>query len=829
MNVNARAFTRHRAQRLVTTQPVDRDRGFPSSGRHNRSYGSAMTTDSEFRVYPYIHDVLKKLGWDTRNPARGGEVYTQREFRKHDALLSHALGQRAPENIVLVPWASGHNYWTIEAKRSHSHSAKALREAQGYGTSINALQPDAARFATGIAGTPAQSFFVKTTYWDGSTWRDVAINNYSTTGFLTPEQCRTILAQNNPRILDYEVNLDLFLTKANDINRSLHANSVAARDRARLVAGLLLALAEDSAFRITVSPRTLVGDVNSRITSLLEKHRKQDFLSEVQLRLPANSENHRKYWSAIVETMQHLREMNIRSAINSGTDALGQFYETFLKYANDASEMGIVLTPRHVTRFAVDVLHIQHEHAVYDPTCGTGGFLVAALDAIRASHRSVHPDIYDRFRNDSLHGIEQADDVFGLALVNMIFRGDGKSRIHNGNCFDNIFVRHNGQILRLSADDTPPHGAVRPFARVLMNPPFALRDPEYRFVDHALEQMDAGGFLFAILPNTIINGLQTSERQWRQKTVACHTVRAVVRMPRPLFQPQADKVTYALILEAWRPHRADDLVFFALFHDHESASRLSKFVKRTELQDNVDRLTRELRGFMVGITEGVSERPAESGLRLLRLQDHYDFSPEAYLDNPPDSGPIPPEGLFVALARKTFRRPRVPASAPKDLQQYRLDSLFDISRGTSPSMKYLAPGDTPVVTTSEEDNGIAGYFDVPPEHIQKDAITISANGGGGQAFWHPYSFAASQDVLVCKWIARDSDGDVALSLYVCDAINRNSWRYSWARKSSPARLLSDVWIALPMKGGRVDREYIRRTMGRVPGFSAIMNLIREGR
>ena len=43
-------------------------------------------TDSEFRAYPYILEVLKKLGWDTRNPARGGQVYTQGEFRKHDPL-----------------------------------------------------------------------------------------------------------------------------------------------------------------------------------------------------------------------------------------------------------------------------------------------------------------------------------------------------------------------------------------------------------------------------------------------------------------------------------------------------------------------------------------------------------------------------------------------------------------------------------------------------------------------------------------------------------------------------------------------------------------------
>ena len=786
-----------------------------------------MGGDSEFRAYSYIERVLGNLGWDTRNPARGGAVFTQGEFRRRDSLLTEALGRKAPENIILIPWDGGPRYWIVEAKRTHRELGKALREAQGYADRINALDAGAARFATGIAGTPDQSFYVTTTYWDGTEWREVAINNYEATGFLTLEQCLSILNQNSPRILDYDVNLDLFLAKANDINKTLHANAVAARDRAKLVAGLLLALAEDSALRINRSPRTLVGDVNARISSLLEQHGKVDFLSEVQLKLPANNENHRKYWSAIVETMQHLREMNIRSAINSGTDALGQFYETFLKYANDASEMGIVLTPRHITRFAVSVLHIQHEHAIYDPTCGTGGFLVAALDTIRASHYGTHPDVYDRFRNDFLHGVEQADDVFGLALVNMIFRGDGKSRIHNGNCFDSTFVRHNGRIVRLHKDDPRPGDAVRPFARVLMNPPFAMPEPEHEFVNHALEQTLAGGLLFAILPNGPITGQNKGYRQWREELVKRHSVKAAIRMPRSLFHPGADKVTYALVIEAWRPHRAEDAVFFAHLYDNLSASRLSKWVNVSERRDNVDRLMGELRAFMAGASESVSDIPAESGVSRLDLQT-CDFAPEAHLTNPPDSGPTPPEGLFVALTRRAFKAPRRPTPVPQRVREHTLDDLFAISRGKAPGVKYLQRGDVPVITTTEQDNGIEGYYAIEQDElIHSDAITITINGSGGKAFWHPYPFAAVGDVLVCNWRPEHESDDAAFKLYVCDAINRNAWRFSWSRKGTLSRLKADVRVVLPMDGDQIDFSYIHRAMKRAPGYEALVTLLEE--
>lgn len=116
-------------------------------------------------------------------------------------------------------------------------------------------------------------------YWDSHKWHEVSINNYEATGFLSLEQCKDILSRNNSKIIDYDVDLDSFLKKANTINRTLHENNVQARDRARLVAGLLLALVQDPTMTISEKPRTLVSDVNGRIKELLHKHGKEDFFT----------------------------------------------------------------------------------------------------------------------------------------------------------------------------------------------------------------------------------------------------------------------------------------------------------------------------------------------------------------------------------------------------------------------------------------------------------------------------------------------------------------------------------------------------------------------
>lgn len=694
---------------------------------------------------------------------------------------------------------------------------------------MNGLDPGTARFATGIAGTPDKSFYVKTTYWDGHEWQQVAINDRETTGFLTPEQCRGILNQNSPRILHYDVDLGRFLDKANGINATLHRNGVAARDRARMVAGLLLALAKDSTMRISEDPITLVNDVNGRIEALLTQHRKQDFRAEVTLKLPNTPENHRKYWSAIVQTMQLLREMNIRSAINSGTDALGQFYETFLQYANDASEMGIVLTPRHITKFAVEVMGIRHDDLIFDPTCGTGGFLVAALDSIRATHAAANPQVYTAFRNDCLYGVEQADDIFGLALVNMIFRGDGKSRIHNGNCFDNRFVLLNGQVVRLKPGDRPDGPVSAPFTRVLMNPPFAMEkggEPERRFVDHALDQMRPGGLLFAILPNGTITG--KSDASWRRDLVERHTVRAVVKMQHDLFMPHAHKGTYALILEAWREHRSNDDVFFGILHDDRHAGRKSKNLGESRSRDNVQRMTGDLARFLTDGRARIAPVPKEVCISTVNTDLDCDLAPEAYLEGGlPDLGTSQPvEGLFVEMARRAARSPRKPTPLPTATREFEVQDLFAVRRGRCSTMKSMEHGPTPVVSASEQSNGIKGYFAVPPDVVESDKITISANGSGGagKAFWHPYPFAATPDALVCTW-RPGWEISPALCLYVCNAITQNAWRYDYFRKSTQGRVLADVRIRLPMQGDSVDYDYIEREMNRMPGFAQLLEML----
>ena len=135
-----------------------------------------------------------------------------------------------------------------------------------------------------------------------------------------------------------------------------------------------------------------------------KKKGKPEFYDYVRIAQPTTQANHKKFKGALVKTIQELTNLNIRSAMNSGDDILGEFYEVFLKYGNWAKEIGIVLTPRHITRFAVKILNVGTKDIVYDPTCGTGGFLVSALDFAK---RNAATSDLSAFKTGGIFGVEQ--------------------------------------------------------------------------------------------------------------------------------------------------------------------------------------------------------------------------------------------------------------------------------------------------------------------------------------------------------------------------------------------------------------------------------------
>jgi len=508
--------------------------------------------DSEVDAYAFIKENLKLLGWDVRNPGRhpSGQVYTQTECHAQPAVKA-ALGLDRPENIVKI---TDTIFWVIEAKRTRKELDKAVAEAESYAEAINEGGVIKALFVSGVAGNRTDSYLVRTRFMIDGKYRSITFNGKNITSLISPEVARTVM-ESGPDIRDVPVDENLFLLKAEKINQILHLGAINKDYRARVMAALLLALVDESLPDMDASPAVLIKDINNRAEEVLTRQSKAEFYEYVRLALPAAKDNHIKFKAALVQTMQELQNLNIRSAMDSGTDVLGKFYEVFLKYGNGAKEIGIVLTPRQITRFAVDVLNVTDHDIVYDPCCGTAGFLIAAFDFVKKSYNAAQ---VNRFKKNNLFGVDQDSAVVSLAVVNMIFRGDGKNNIVEGNSFSKNLIRRStasGVTARYAKH--APTAAETAVTRVLMNPPFALRsddEKEYKFIDAALRQMQDSGLLFSVLPYSAM--VKSGDYQfWREQILEKNTLLSVITFPPDLFYPVGVH-TVGVFIKKGAPHPA---------------------------------------------------------------------------------------------------------------------------------------------------------------------------------------------------------------------------------------------------------------------------------
>ena len=116
---------------------------------------------------------------------------------------------------------------------------------------------------------------------------------------------------------------------------------------------------------------------------------------------------------------------------NSSEDFLGRFYGEFMSYSGgDGQSLGIVLTPKHITELFCDLANLKPTDKVFDPCCGTAGFLIASM------HKMIKlagdDDVQIRkIKKEQLFGIELQAYMYTIATTNMILRGDGNSNLHN--------------------------------------------------------------------------------------------------------------------------------------------------------------------------------------------------------------------------------------------------------------------------------------------------------------------------------------------------------------------------------------------------------------
>ena len=206
-------------------------------------------------------------------------------------------------------------------------------------------------------------------------------------------------------------------------------------------------------------------------------------------------------------------------------DYLGRFYSEFMSYGGgDGQELGIILTPKHITDLFCDLAQLKKDDVVLDPCCGTAGFLVAAMHHMLKLTDDETEKLH--IRQKQLHGIEIEDYMFTIAVTNMILRGDGKSNIESAD-----FLAFNSGELQLKGATVG-----------MINPPYSLAKKkknsalyEICFIEHMLDSLTPNARAIAIVPQSSVTGKTKEEQAVKENILKHHTLEGVITLNTDTF------------------------------------------------------------------------------------------------------------------------------------------------------------------------------------------------------------------------------------------------------------------------------------------------------
>lgn len=235
-----------------------------------------------------------------------------------------------------------------------------------------------------------------------------------------------------------------------------------------------------------------------------------------------------------------------------GIDAKGTVYESMVG-STFRGELGQYFTPRKMVEFMLDILRPNKHDLVFDPSCGSGGFLIYTLRRVASEIRKEQKNLpqhkveilIKNFADNNIFGTDISPRMVRAARMNMIMHGDGWAGI----------IRLHG--LKINTNDKLKDKFGK-FTLILSNPPFAgfetdgdiLKNFEVGknesgkvrgvnralvFVEEIINLLDEGGRVGLVLPRSIFENESYSFKKLREIIFSRTEILAIVGLPKTAF------------------------------------------------------------------------------------------------------------------------------------------------------------------------------------------------------------------------------------------------------------------------------------------------------
>lgn len=252
-------------------------------------------------------------------------------------------------------------------------------------------------------------------------------------------------------------------------------------------------------------------------------------------------------------------------------DIKGDLYEYLLSKLSSAGQNGQFRTPRHIIKMMVELMlseaQITKEYKIYDPACGTAGFLINAIEYIKEQRPEILDALSVREFENLFYGSDFDISMARIASMNMMLHSIESAHILN----------HDS----LSKFD---HNEENKYDLILANPPFKgsldfeevakpildvakTKKTELLFLSLMLKSLKVGGRCAVIVPDGVLFGSTKAHRELRAEIVSNQQLDAIISMPSGVFKPYAGVSTAIIIFTKTDGHKNDKVWFYDMQND----------------------------------------------------------------------------------------------------------------------------------------------------------------------------------------------------------------------------------------------------------------------
>ncbi|MCL2840769.1 MAG: N-6 DNA methylase [Defluviitaleaceae bacterium] len=640
---------------------------------------------------------------------------------------------------------------------------------------------------------------------------------------------RTVLGE----IPSADIELGDILKKAKDLHEYLrNYGSLGEDEKPLVVSAILLALREQShGFSLdqligdTLEGATDGAKIYEQLENSLKRAKVKPEVKKEQVLNQFTLIKDRPKLNAIHDTLQKTPLKYFAEYINthiykavvsaSPEDYLGRFYGEFVSYSGgDGQSLGVVLTPSHITNLFCDLVDLKSDDIIFDPCCGTGGFLVAGMYKMLSTAKTESEK--KRIREKQIHGIEARDDMFTIATTNMILRGDGRSNLTCGDFFD------------IDPADTQLSGVTVGF----MNPPYSqAKDKntaylsELSFIRQLLNSITAGGRVAVIVPVSILIGKTKEDEATKKELLKNHTLEGVVSLNKNTFY-RIGTVPCAAIFTTGEPHPKDKLVKFINFED--DGYEVKKHLGLVETERAKDR-----KSYLLDCWRGKIDDAPSKFMVQTTIEDTDEWIHSFYYYN--DEAPTEDEIISSIADYMTFEFSMVAhgksylfdtnlASAKKNKEDSCIKNLTPLSqkvwlpfyfnkvftqikRGKRLKKADHHAGTQPYISSSAVNNGVDGFIS-NSDRVRKfsNCLTVANSGSVGKAFYHEYEFIASDHVTQLK----NPEFNQHTYLFLAPIVSRLSEKYSFNREINDKRINKEILLLPVDENENLDWKYMEQ-------------------